>query len=45
MSENKLPSAVAEALEKVEVYFKDVIPWLANMYDPETKGFYMTVSG
>ena len=45
MSENKLPAAVAAALEKVEVYFKDVIPWLANMYDPETKGFYMTVSG
>ena len=45
MSENKLPTAVAAALEKVEVYFKDVIPWLANMYDPETKGFYMTVSG
>ena len=45
MNEKKIPSAVSEALEKVEVYFDGVIPWLANMYDPETKGFYMTVSG
>ena len=45
MSENKLPKAVSDALAKVEVYYDGVIPWLANMYDPKTGGFYMTMSG
>lgn len=45
MSENKLPKAVSDALAGIEGYYDGVIPWLANMYDPATGGFYMTVSG
>ncbi len=40
-----LPAEVKAALESVEKYFVGVIPWLANMYDPKTHGFYMTMSG
>lgn len=36
---------VSKALASIEKYFVGVIPWLANMYDPNTHGFYMTVSG
>ncbi len=42
---NALPKEVAEALEKVEVYYDRVVAWLANMFDPKTGGFYMTMSG
>ena len=42
---NILPPAVAAALERVDGYYDGVIPWLANIYDPKTGGFYMTVSG
>lgn len=47
MSENKntLPAEVAEALERVEVYFDRIVPWFANIFDPKTGGFYMTMSG
>ncbi len=40
-----LPPEVQNALNSVEKYFVGVIPWLANMYDPSTGGFYMTMSG
>ena len=40
-----LPVEVQKALASVEKYYRGVIPWLANMYDPKTHGFYMTMSG
>lgn len=40
-----LPENVQKALLNVEKYYEGVIPWLANMYDPETHGFYMSMSG
>ncbi|MBQ7387641.1 MAG: discoidin domain-containing protein [Clostridia bacterium] len=40
-----LPPEVQRALNSVEKYYVGVIPWLANMYDPKTHGFYMTKSG
>ena len=40
-----LPEHVQEALAGVEKYFTGVIPWLANMYDPKSHGFYMAMSG
>lgn len=33
------------ALGKIEGYYDGVLPWLSRLYDPETRGFYMTVSG
>lgn len=44
-SKSTLPSSVAKALEKLEYYYKDIILWLAHMYDAKSGGFYMTVSG
>lgn len=38
-------NAVLEALERIEVYYDRVVPWLAHMYDHKTGGFYMTMSG
>ncbi len=43
--QNFLPTKVRDALDRVEEYFTGVIPWLANMYDPKTNGFYMAMSG
>ncbi|MBQ7387642.1 MAG: hypothetical protein IJW03_05710 [Clostridia bacterium] len=40
-----LDPEVREKLCSVEKYYVGVIPWLANMYDPKTHGFYMTMSG
>ena len=40
-----LPSALAEALKKVEVCYERCVLWLAHMYDPVTGGFYMAMSG
>lgn len=42
---SSLPSSVAKTLEKIEYYYKDIILWLAHMYDPKSGGFYMTSSG
>ena len=42
---NALPENVLKALGGVEKYFKGVIPWLANMYDPKSHGFFMSMSG
>ena len=42
---NALPEKVAAALERVEKYYVGIVPWFANVFDPKTGGFYMTVSG
>ena len=44
-SMNALPERVAVALERVEKYYEGIVPWFANVYDPKTGGFYMTISG
>lgn len=45
MSETKLPREAAEALALAEPYYRGVTPWLSEMYDPKTGGFYMAMSG
>jgi len=40
-----LPGNIQEALNSAETVFDGIIPWLANLYDPETGGFYLTISG
>lgn len=45
LSLDALPEKIKEALDRVEVYYDRVMPWLAHMYDPKTGGFYMTMSG
>lgn len=45
MTLEDLPLNVQKALSNVEKYYTGIIPWLANMYDPETHGFFMSMSG
>ena len=40
-----LSDEVKVALTKVDKYFDRVMPWLAHMYDHETHGFHMAMSG
>ena len=40
-----LPKNAVAALDVVESYYSGIVKWLANMYDLESGGFYMSVSG
>ena len=40
-----LPENAVAALNVVESYYSGIVKWLANMYDLESGGFYMSVSG
>ncbi len=41
----KVPNKVARALEVIEKYYDGAVDWLAKLYDKESGGFYMAISG
>lgn len=45
MNFEQLPDKMKTILKKADEEMEKVIPWIANLYDPQTGGFYFAMSG